>query len=224
VRHEWSSDRGDAASLIGKVAASLRSRYAEPHRRYHNQSHIDALLGLFAEVRADVQSPTSFELGIWYHDAIYEPKRTDNEHMSSLLARDELSRYGASAVLIEQVVGHVLATADHNSSGGHPDTPLFLDIDLSILGSDTANYRRYADDIRSEYAWVDSATYNARRAEILARFLRRPRIYCTPTIATRLEQSARANLAWELKMLADSGPIGPAGAGNQSTVTEIPQA
>ncbi len=48
-------------------------RYAEPHRAYHTQTHVDTMLAGLRGCR----SPAGVaELAIWYHDAIYDPAAT----------------------------------------------------------------------------------------------------------------------------------------------------
>ena len=57
----------------------------EPHRYYHNLQHIhDMLLNDNLIING---------LTIWYHDAIYDPKRNDNEERSAELAESELKDY-----------------------------------------------------------------------------------------------------------------------------------
>ncbi|MBL7570773.1 hypothetical protein, partial [Escherichia coli] len=70
-------------SIPAATVAGLRRRYAEPHRAYHGQAHIDALLrGLVNEAR-HVGNGAAVELAIWYHDAIYDPAAADNEARSA---------------------------------------------------------------------------------------------------------------------------------------------
>jgi len=65
---------------------------------------------------------------------------------------------------------------------------------LSILGQPDARFREYEAQIRREYEWVAGASFVARRAEILERFLARERIYTTDPFFSKYERQARTNL------------------------------
>lgn len=71
---------------------SLQARYAEPQRAYHTLAHIEACLALLAE-REDLSEAERRLLtcAIWWHDAVYDPLRHDNEEQSAALARSDLA-------------------------------------------------------------------------------------------------------------------------------------
>ncbi|MGZ7283798.1 HD domain-containing protein, partial [Streptococcus pyogenes] len=78
-----------------------------------------------------------------------------------------------------RIVNMIWATA-HAASSAPPtlrDTQVLLDADLAILGASEERYKRYAADIRKEYAWVPEADYRKGRAAVLERFLAAPRLY-----------------------------------------------
>ena len=54
--------------------------------------------------------------------------------------------------------------------------------------------REYERQIRQEYGWVDETVYREKRAEILAAFLKRERIYLTEWAWERYEMKAKENL------------------------------
>ncbi|GEM85115.1 HD domain-containing protein [Meiothermus hypogaeus] len=170
----------------------LLVRHTEPQRFYHNLAHLNTLLEL-------LPAKPHLEFAVWFHDAVYDPTRTDNEAQSAGLAQESLLRLGVEPSLIQKVTHIIRATQDHQSDD--PDTALFLDADLSILGAEPKIYRAYARAIRQEYAWVPEALFLERRARLLQKFLSRERIYQTEAFA-HLEQPARENLAKELETLA----------------------
>ena len=94
----------------------------------------------------------------------------------------------------------VLVTKAHEGST-HPDAPLLVDIDLSILGASAERFFEYEDQIRQEYAWVPEDIFRTKRAEILERFLDRDVIYRTPKFYQTHEKQARANLRASLERL-----------------------
>jgi predicted metal-dependent HD superfamily phosphohydrolase len=192
--------------VIADRLARLRARYAEPHRAYHDQTHVDALLALLAEVRGGLHDAAAIELAIWYHDAIYDPARTDNETRSAVLLRTDLASL-ADPLLLARAETLVLATATHTlPTDADPelasDCATFLDMDLSILGAPEPAFRRYDAAIRREYAAVPDADYRAGRSRVLRGLLARPRLYLTGHFQARFDAPARCNLAAALAALS----------------------
>lgn len=188
-----------AAALTRKWLGKLADRYGEPHRAYHNMSHVEdvlASLGILmdaggeesaamaagASMPADVAVVT---LAAFFHDAIYDPKSATNEKDSADLFLEfaseldgALARRGARcAGMVDRVEECVIATATHvasaNEARGANDTLLatFLDADMSVLGRDAAKYDEYAGCIRREYRFVERSVYCEKRAGILESFL-----------------------------------------------------
>ena len=61
--------------------------YSEPHRHYHNLAHVHDCLNYLATLRdLSARERQTLEHAIWWHDAIYEPSRSDNEERSADLA------------------------------------------------------------------------------------------------------------------------------------------
>lgn len=201
-RERWNSLWAAAVPRPGDQDpfADLAARYGEPHRHYHNAAHIHACLGLVDEVRAQVDDPVSLELALWFHDAVYEPRASDNEERSARLAATALQACDAGRARIDRVTALILATKTHQPAR-EPNAPWMLDIDLAVLGAAPAVFAAYDAGICAEYAWVEPAVYRARRAEVLAAFLARPRIYLTPHFHDRFEHTARANLSRILQQL-----------------------
>ena len=177
--------------------------YAEPHRHYHNRQHIADCLTEFDQVREVAVEPDAVEFAIWFHDAVYDPRAGDNEERSAQLAQDWLQQSGANRVLLNSVNQLVLATKAHDNAL-HPDAPLIVDVDLSILGQSPERFWEYEKAIRAEYAWVDQKTFAIKRAEILERFQARPRLYHTESCFDRFEVQARANLRASIERLRRS--------------------
>ena len=139
------------------------------------------------------QQPVAVELAIWFHDAIYDPHAYDNEERSAELARRWISECGGSVDLCNSVGTLVMATKTHEPNT-YADAPLLVDVDLSILGQPKARFDEYERQIRAEYGWVPEKIFAAKRAEILQRFVERPRIYMTKHFLEKYEQLARGNL------------------------------
>lgn len=161
------------AGAADSVYADLFRRYTEPHRHYHTLHHVVDLLSKADDMSQQVTDPRVVALASWFHDAVYDPHRHDNERESAQLAAQTLQALGVEDDLIEQVKAFVMATAKHAMPPqAHPDLGLFLDLDLSILGAEPERYQAYADAIRKEYEWVPASVYKSARRDVLNRFLR----------------------------------------------------
>jgi predicted metal-dependent HD superfamily phosphohydrolase len=171
----------------------LIDRYSSPARHYHNLGHLRACLAELDRVRHLACDAPGVELALWYHDAIYDPTRSDNEQRSADLAREDSKRAGLSPERIELIVSLILATR-HDSPPATADQRLIVDIDLAILGGEQAEFDAYEVAIRQEYAHVPESDFRRGRAAILQRFLDRPRIYTTDYFHGKYEAAARANL------------------------------
>ncbi len=185
--------QGTTAGDPQPVYQELVSRYSEPQRHYHNLTHIGECLAEFDSARQLAKDPVAVELAIWFHDAVYDPHAADNEERSADLGQQRIMQAGGGAELGKAVATLVLATKTHNPAL-HPDAPLLVDVDLSILGQPNERFQEYEAHIRREYEWVPGETFKVKRAEILERFLARDRIYATDHFFAKYEQQARSNL------------------------------
>jgi predicted metal-dependent HD superfamily phosphohydrolase len=198
--------RNIAPDTTGEVWARLDAGYRDPARAYHGWAHIEAMLAGLESVRGlDEFSDARFdlvELAIFFHDAVYETRRKDNEARSAEFFRVSAGEgNGIGEVGRAHVVEMIVATASHRPSVDI-STRLLLDLDLAILGSDPLHYSAYVDAVRREYAAVPEDAWRHGRAAVLKRFLERERIYQTAHFGARLEAQARANIAAEIARLA----------------------
>lgn len=182
------------------IFAGLVASYAAPQRHYHTHQHIVACLDLFDTVRDSAREPVAVELALWFHDVVYDPRASDNEERSAAHAQERLQHCGATSGLVDAVEKLILATK-HHAVGGHVDAPLLVDIDLSILGQPPERYWEYERQVRAEYAWVPAEIFRVKRAELLQKFLDRPRLYQTSVLFEKLEAPARLNLKRSIAQL-----------------------
>ena len=196
IRLDWSAAWRDLALPVPSPAVldALLRAWAEPHRRYHTLQHLAECLALFERERALAERPGEVALALWFHDAVYDTSRHDNEAASAAWASRVLHGAGASGEVVERVQSLILATC-HDGVPATADARLLVDIDLAILGAAPARFDEYERQIRAEYAFVPEARFRTKRAEILRGFLERPALYVTAALAGRLEATARANLA-----------------------------
>lgn len=184
----------------------LLELYRAPDRHYHGASHIEAMLRLFEANRARFADPSAAEAAIWFHDAVYDSRRGDNEAKSAELAAEKLAGH-ADDGQVARIVALILATATHEPPEGadeatRQDAALFLDLDLSVLGAAGDAFDAYEAGVRREYGWVDEANWRAGRAAVLKKFLDRPAIFQTEIFRQRYEKTARDNIARSLAALA----------------------
>jgi len=180
----------------GEIFADLEKRYHEDHRKYHNLSHIDRMLGW---LDAASETNDSVELAIWFHDAVYDPLGSDNEAQSARYFRDYPGKFFPNSIS-EQVERLILATDPTQSRSRRADENLIVDIDLTILGASPDDYLAYRDAIRCEYSAVSEVKFVAGRRSILLSFLSQ-RIYSTDYFFERFERQARLNIQEELEVL-----------------------
>ena len=136
-----------------KLRAELLTRYSEPHRAYHTLQHLGECLALLARERDTAERPAEVAVALWFHDAIYDIGRHDNEERSADWARRAMVAAGAAPGAAERVHALVMATR-HDAQPVGADARLLVDIDLAILGADTARFAEYETRIRREYAHV----------------------------------------------------------------------
>ncbi len=188
--------------ISGAVRDELIARYGEPHRRYHTMTHIeDCLAQVVASTDMDETQRALMHAAIWFHDAIYDTTRSDNEAESAKLAAERLAAADAEQTFIDEVVRLILLTAGHSVQADDAIGARLVSIDLSILGAEADRYDAYAAAIREEYAHVPEPLYRAGRAAILSRFLESEALFVDPLWAERYETQARANLTREIAAL-----------------------
>lgn len=182
--------------LLQRLVAS----YSELHRKYHTVQHLEDCLTQLDRVRSETERPAEVELALWFHDAIYDTYRKDNEQRSAEWARDSALAGGLSNEQANRIYALILVTTHDAVSAGR-DAAVLVDVDLSILGADAARFDEYERQIREEYLWVPETLYRKARRQILRSFLERERIYSTKYFYTQHETQARENLARSLESL-----------------------
>lgn len=182
------------------LPASLLERYREPHRKYHNLSHIGSLLAMAELPAFKWQAKHLVHLAIWFHDAVYDPAQKDNEARSAQLARASLSCCLAADELAF-IENAILSTTAHQPLQEEGDLLQFLDLDLSVLAAPADIYQEYSRAIRLEYKRYPWLLYREGRKKVLRAFLNRPRLFFSQPFSSDHEKAAQKNLADELAQL-----------------------
>lgn len=187
-----------AAHLTERLREDLLARWSESHRKHHNVAHLREVLdaiGVLAEDGLQFDRE-AVELAAWFHDAIYEIGRDDNEDRSAALARQLLAESPDS----DEVARLVLATKSHKVEPEDVNAAVLSDADLSVLAAPALRYRQYADAVREEYASVPDDVFRPARARVLAALLDGP-IFHTEAGRQRWEAQARRNVGEEISEL-----------------------
>ncbi|MDP3490674.1 MAG: phosphohydrolase [Phenylobacterium sp.] len=188
--------------LAGETKARLRAAYAEPHRRYHDMTHIaDCLAELAAIEGLDEARRLRLAYAIWWHDVVYDPTRSDNEAASAAQAGRDLAALGEDAATCAEVARLIELTTGHQVGDDDLEGALLVSIDLAVLGRAPEAYDVYARAIRQEYSHVPEAFFRPGRAAVLKRILDARPLYPDPAFRARLEDQARANLSREITNL-----------------------
>jgi len=198
-------DASHDVPLPYETIAELRSMHEDENRGYHAWSHPLAMLRTMATIPSTLHDRLAFLCSVVTHDVVYDPRRTDNEELSAQFAERRLAGL-VPADTLARTARMNRATARHAPQDGLSaedlsDTMHFLDLDLSILGTDEETFCHYEAGVRYEYRHVDWTLFATRRADILEGFLRRDAIYLTDWGRLSFEQAARHNLARSIETL-----------------------
>jgi predicted metal-dependent HD superfamily phosphohydrolase len=89
-----------AVHLTEELREDLLARWSETHRKHHTVAHLHEMLdaiGLLAKSGIDFHRE-ALELAAWFHDAIYEIGRDDNDDVDGAVLCDaDLSVLGSDA-------------------------------------------------------------------------------------------------------------------------------
>jgi predicted metal-dependent HD superfamily phosphohydrolase len=195
--HALASPYHCRATRTGILDPIIR-RYCEPHRHYHTLEHIEEMLAIIDEHRERLLEYEVLCFATWFHDVVYDPCAQDNEERSAVLARRTMPKLMVHGWMTLRTVALIHATKTHEPPDRSFDAALFIDADLAVLGAEPERFRRYARDIRREYAHVPDDAYRAGRRGVLERFLARESVYRTDVMRERLEARARRNIHSEL--------------------------
>ncbi|RMG05974.1 MAG: hypothetical protein D6728_19610, partial [Cyanobacteria bacterium J055] len=177
-------------SKIDRVFCDLFRVYSGSDRHYHNLTHIDRVLELVGEWKASNIDFPSLQFAAWFHDAIYNPKSSDNEVQSGKYAASKLAELGINPDKIDRVISLISYTQFHQAPTNDLEARILLDADLAILGSPSREYQAYARAIRREYSWLSESEYRAGRRRVLEQFLQRDRLYFLDIYYAKFELQA----------------------------------
>ena len=185
--------------LTPELRADLLERWNEPQRRYHNETHLRAVLHAIDRLDDEGESfdGTAVRLAAWFHCGVCDPTESENNEASAVLAERMLD---ASAP-VEEVARLVRLMGGHRVEEGDLNGEVLSDADLVVLGADPETYDAYTQDVRHEFAHVPGERFTAGRIAAVEGLIRRGSVYYTTAARDAWEKQARANLNRELGLL-----------------------
>ncbi|MAT95969.1 MAG: hypothetical protein CL608_02280 [Anaerolineaceae bacterium] len=191
---------------IGREAAEevwhgLVTAYEGDGRFYHNLTHIQHTLDIADQLQEVAADFTAVQLALWFHDVVYDPRRSDNEGQSALYAFKKLQPLSVPVELLKEVSALIYATKRHETASDKPNVFVILDADLAILSAPPEQYDAYARAIRQEYSFVPDEQYVAGRTAVLQKFLARSPFYFTEKMQVWGDTAVTQNLNRELAEL-----------------------
>ncbi len=189
----WKAAGTSESVSLDLLYQDLVSRYSESHRKYHTLQHLENCFERLDECMTLARFPNEMALAFWFHDAFYDTQSKDNELKSAQWASSTVLAAGLPMEAAERIYLLIMAT-QHNVPPSGSDAELLVDIDLSILGSESSRFDEYEQQIREEYDWVPELLYRQERLKLLNGFLARPHIFYTSLFFDRYERQARLNI------------------------------
>jgi predicted metal-dependent HD superfamily phosphohydrolase len=130
----------------------------EPHRHYHTLQHLKECFEHCDHLANVMEHLGEIQLALWFHDAVYDLDRHDNEERSADWARNAVIEASCNEMIADRVMSLVLATR-HAATGQTPDQRTLIDIDLWILGAPAKRFDEYERQVRSEYLSIPEALF-----------------------------------------------------------------
>ena len=168
------------------------------NRPYHNLGHIEEML--VASKGYVPHNPEALEFAIFFHDAIYDVRKIDNEERSAEYAAKNLAELRCDAEFISLVVQLILDTK-HKTVPETGDGQLIASLDLLSFCKPYEEFMEDGKRIREEYMAANTdEEFTGGRIKFFERMLRREEIFYHVAFF-RKEVMARQNLARAIEEL-----------------------
>lgn len=186
------------AGLSTQTLAQVLAFYDEPHRVYHDRTHVREML----DHALTLPQPLSAEQGlaVLFHDAVYVPGAPNgaNEALSAQLMRVYAGHLPRT--LVGNASSIIIDTIDHLPRS--PAAAAVLDLDLLRLAAAPPRFADVSQQVFAEWRPLlspyDEANAWAQFAQCQADFfrllLKHEFIYALPEMRTSFEAMARRNL------------------------------
>jgi len=176
----------------------VKDLHSQPTRHYHNLDHLKLMVFEFQILKTKPTNYDTILFSLFYHDAIYDSTKKENEEQSYRLLEQRLQP--TTFKYIQNCKAIIEATKTHESNKTY-EIALFLDIDLAILGQKSSLYEKYRSNIRAEYSILNDIEYQNGRLSVLNRMIQSKSIYKTEFFIEKYEKRARLNILNEINLL-----------------------
>lgn len=190
--------------IAESVFTALEAHYAEPQRHYHSAQHIERCLATMDSASSQLGPNDAVEMGLWFHDAIYEIGAKDNEEQSAEWFRDVCGD-SLDPEFTETVYRLIMATI-HNSLPDPFDERYIVDVDLSGFGLPWDEFLQDSRAVRAELTHLDDDAFNRSHSVFMEKLLNRPTIFGTDYFIDNFEAQARQNIESVMARLKDNLP------------------
>lgn len=179
--------------------SEIKNCYTSNSRHYHNLEHLKNMLSELIQIQSEVEDLDCLLFAIFYHDIVYKSTKSNNESQSALFFQKRIAK--TSFQNLKKCMLQIEATKEHKTSADS-DTNILLDLDLSILGKPSEEYRKYTEGIRKEYQIYPDFLYKKGRKKVLNSMLELESIFKTDYFKQQYEHQAKENLRLELNLLS----------------------
>src|SRR4051812_46555461 len=84
------------AAIADELWIELEKAYSVKGRHYHTLEHLDNLFTQLSEIQTQLNDRNAVLFSLFYHDAVYNVLRSDNEEKSALLAEKRMKQMAVS--------------------------------------------------------------------------------------------------------------------------------
>lgn len=196
------------------VVSMVKHYYDEPHRFYHNASHIEHGLAEFMDYY-NGNIPRYVLIAWLFHDAVYTHKEAELNSvllMKSLMKLHFAEMYEKYHDDFELAEYFILATINHQipdvDNDVFPDfsdeeienLKIFLDVDMLYLGSDEDFFRKSRENVRKEYIIYNDSMFVEGTLDFYNKLLSQDKIFLSERYSEN-ESIARLNIINDIKRL-----------------------
>ena len=197
IEREFRLDLHYYRKEIDEFFDSIFREYSS-NRFYHTIDHVIYMLDNIDNFKLTSKKRLKLEIAIWFHDVIYDSKKTDNEEKSGKYANFFLKMIGVPKKHRKEVKQLILITS-------HKEIPKSklerIICDLDLLEFSEKWHLENSFKIRKEYSHLSDDDWNKGRKEFLEFMLLKKYIYNTSEYRDGLEVKTRTNLIEELNLL-----------------------
>ncbi|MFW6226096.1 MAG: adenylyltransferase/cytidyltransferase family protein [bacterium] len=151
------------------IINDIITKWNEPHRHYHNLSHLENLLSMIENTfteKVDGLKYESYVLAAFFHDVVYDPKSTRNEE-DSVKYFQSVSEHILHKDLIETVSNLIMVTKSREIPFDEFNKKFWLFDNDILINSNLEQLIEYENKIFKEFQFVSYDIYKAKRISFL---------------------------------------------------------